>query len=89
MHNAPPEGMPQCGNFTWKPEEFTSKELMPSAATMSPDYKDDAEHWYRVTLAWSRHLLCYYYYYFNNCTVCCKFLLLQKPELMPTHACVQ
>ena len=29
MHNAPPSNMPQCGNFTWEPNEFRQKESLP------------------------------------------------------------
>ena len=30
MHNAPPPNMPQCGEFSWEPEEFRQKESSPS-----------------------------------------------------------
>ena len=36
MHNAPPPNMPQCGNFTWEPNEFRQKESMPGS-TQSAD----------------------------------------------------
>ena len=40
MHNEPPPNMPQCGEFTWEPEEFRLKESSPSPfqpiQTMTP-----------------------------------------------------